>query len=107
MIQRGRVFAWCDEAVAYEVVPRARWKRSFMLKRAMFRGMVSLQHPTTDARSVAKSLIAVPVYVALLPLAAARGQAWLMRCMVSLCDHLGRLLAVIGIRPIKEPYVVG
>jgi succinoglycan biosynthesis protein ExoM len=31
MIEQGRVFIWCNEAVAYEVVPAIRWKRTFML----------------------------------------------------------------------------
>ena len=28
-----------------------------------------------------------------------------MTCLISLCDHVGRLLAVVGIRPIRESYV--
>ena len=38
MIDHGHVFIWCNEAVAYEVVPPIRWKRTFMLKRALLRG---------------------------------------------------------------------
>ena len=46
MIDRGHVFVWCDEAVAYEVVPPVRWRRTFMLRRALLRGRISLLHPT-------------------------------------------------------------
>jgi len=28
-----------------------------------------------------------------------------MTCLVKLCDHVGRLLAAVGIRPIRESYV--
>jgi hypothetical protein len=28
-----------------------------------------------------------------------------MTCLLRLCDHLGKLLALVGIRPITEPYV--
>ena len=41
MIQKGHVFIWCDEAVAYEVVPAIRWKRGFMLRRALLQGSSS------------------------------------------------------------------
>jgi hypothetical protein len=32
-LANGRVFVWCDEAVAHEVVPPERWKGSFHIKR--------------------------------------------------------------------------
>jgi hypothetical protein len=28
-----------------------------------------------------------------------------MKLLVSLCDHLGKLLAVVGINPIRDQYV--
>ena len=105
MIAKGHVFVWCDEAVAYEVVPPIRWKRTFILRRALLRGATSLAHPTVGAREIAKSLIAVPAYAAALPFAMALGQHHLMKLMVKLCDHAGRLLAVVGIRPVNQPYV--
>jgi hypothetical protein len=33
------------------------------------------------------------------------GEDRFMSCLVSLCDHLGRLLALLGITPITEAYV--
>lgn len=105
MIEKGHVFIWCDEAVAYEVVPPIRWKRTFMLRRALLRGATSLVHPTFGARDVVKSVIAVPAYTAGLPIALLLGQDRFMSLMIKLCDHAGRLMALVGIRPIKEPYV--
>src|SRR5215468_6987654 len=32
MIAKGYTFIWCNEAVAFEVVPPVRWRRTFMLK---------------------------------------------------------------------------
>jgi succinoglycan biosynthesis protein ExoM len=104
-IEKGAVFVWCAEAIAYEVVPPARWKRGFMLRRALLRGAISLLHPTAGAAHVARSLVAVPAYAAALPFALCAGQGAFMMCLVKLCDHAGRLLAVLGIRPIGEPYV--
>ena len=105
MIRRGHVFVWCDEAVAFEVVPPVRWERQFMLRRALLRGAVSLLHPTVGASHIGKSLIAVPAYLAALPFALCAGQAPFMKYLVKLCDHAGRLLALVGVRPVSEPYV--
>jgi glycosyltransferase involved in cell wall biosynthesis len=105
MIEKGHVFIWCDEAVAFEAVPALRWRRRFMLKRALLRGAMSLRHPTFGARHVATSLIAIPTYIAYLPLALMLGQSDFMNCLVRLFDHAGRLLAVAGIHPVAERYV--
>lgn len=101
----GYRFVWCDEAVVYEVVPPVRWKRGFMLRRALLRGAVSLKHPTFGAKDVVKSVIAVPAYVAMLPISLCLGQARFMRYLVRLFDHLGRLFALVGIKPVRGAYV--
>ena len=61
--------------------------------------------PTFGFRSIAKSLLAVPLYVLVLPFALMAGQDKFMGLLVRLCDHLGKLLAIVGINPIKEQYV--
>ncbi len=76
-----------------------------MLKRALLRGAVSLVHPTSRPSAIDRSVIAAPVYTAVLPVALLLGQGRFMTCLVKLCDHVGRLLAVVGIRPIRESYV--
>lgn len=105
MIENGHRFIWCEEAVAYEVVPPVRWKRSFMLKRALLRGGATPLHPTFGPRDILKSVIAVPAYSLALPFALVLGHHRFMRVMISLCDHVGKLLACLGIRPIKVAYV--
>lgn len=105
MIEQGHKFVWCHEAMAYEIIPASRWKRSFLLRRALFRGKVSLLHPTSRLLEVAKSIIAVPVYSAALPIMLVLGQGTFMRYLVKLCDHSGKLLALIGVSPVKESYV--
>jgi succinoglycan biosynthesis protein ExoM len=105
MIEKGHVFIWCDEAVAYEVVPPIRWKRTFMLRRALLRGANSLLHPTSGVLDIAKSIFAVPAYTIILPFSLILGQASFMSCLVKLFDHLGKLLALLGIHPVKEAYV--
>lgn len=105
LIENGHSFIWCHEAMAYETVPPARWKRTFMLRRALLRGATFRQHSGFGARQVFSSVIAVPVYAAALPFALALGQSRFMLLLVKLCDHLGRLLALAGVNPIREPYV--
>jgi succinoglycan biosynthesis protein ExoM len=96
MIGKGHVFVWCDEAMAHEIVPPVRWKVSFMLRRALLRGKVSLQHPTTGFIEVAKSFLAVPAYALMLPLLFCAGRHHFMRFLVKICDHLGRIMAALG-----------
>ena len=104
-IEAGHVFVWCDEAVAYEFVPPVRWKRSFMLRRAFLRGATARLHPTEVTSGLAKSIIAVPLYTAALPIALLIGHHRFMLLLVKLCDHLGKLLAFVGLNPIKDQYV--
>jgi succinoglycan biosynthesis protein ExoM len=104
-IASGHSFVWCNEAVAYEVVPRGRWKRSFMIRRALLRGSIEPKTPNFGFNDIARSLVAVPVYIILLPVALLIGQHKFMELLVSLFDHIGKLLAVAGINPVKEQYV--
>jgi len=106
VIDKGFVFIWCSEAVSYEIVPPMRWKRSILIRRALLRGAVSLFDPNFGAREIAKSTIAVPIYTIALPFALLLGQHRFMDLLVRLCDHLGRLLAVLGLNPVSEPYVI-
>jgi len=106
MIQKGCNFVWCAEAVAYEVVPPFRWKRTFMLRKALFRGAIAPLHATFGPRVIAKSLVAVPAYSFALPFALMLGQHRFMGLTVKLFHHLGMLLALVGIRPIRDQYVM-
>jgi succinoglycan biosynthesis protein ExoM len=105
MIERGHKFIWCDEAVAYEVVPPIRWKRSFMLRRALLNGSMQPKTAAFGMRDVLISIIAVSVYTIALPFAMVLGQHKVMDLLVRMFDHLGKLLAFVGLNPIKDPYV--
>jgi len=105
MMQNRRVFTWCDEAVVHEVVPPARWRRSFLVRQALFRGIFSLRNHGFPLPLIATSVIAVPVYALTLPVALVLGQAPFMRYVYRLSYHAGRLLALLGINPIRRSYV--
>jgi succinoglycan biosynthesis protein ExoM len=104
MIANGYRFIWCNEALAFEVVPPVRWKRTFMLKRALLRGTYCVQHPVSHFRAVAKSMVAVPIYAAALPFTLLLGHHRFMTLLVKLFDHLGRLLAFVGLNPVRKQY---
>ena len=105
MIQKGYVFIWCDEAVAYEVIPPSRWKRAFMLRKALLRGACSFLNPDQRGLNIAKSITSIPVYAAALPFALLLGHHRFMTLLVKIFNHRGRLLAVIGINPTEEQYI--
>jgi glycosyltransferase involved in cell wall biosynthesis len=101
MTQAGCVFIWCNEAPAYELIPPSRWKRSFMFSRAFLRGKNILKHPIGRYRNIVTSLAAVPLYGLALPLMFLGGQAYFMKYAIKFCDHVGRLLALIGCSPVS------
>jgi glycosyltransferase involved in cell wall biosynthesis len=104
MIERGRVFVWCNEAVVYEWVPSLRWKRSFLMRRALLRGKMALkQH--RGFGDLAKSLFAVIGYILALPILFVVGHHLFMKYLIKTCDHFGKLLAFMGLDPIQEKYV--
>ena len=105
MIDKGHKFIWCNEALAYEIEPPMRWNRTFILRRALLRGKISIVHPTFGLREIVTSVVAVPVYLATLPFAFLLGQGKFMSCLIKLFDHLGRLLALLRINPVGEAYV--
>ena len=77
-----------------------------MIRRALLQGAASRLHPTFGARDIAISMIAVPAWAIC---AAVRICVWdtarFMSALVRLFNHLGRLLAFVGINPVTEPYV--
>lgn len=102
MMEAGHKFIWCNEALVYEVIPPTRWSPKFMMKRALLGGRNSLLHPKGRWLAVAKSVIAVPAYALALPFLQLAGYHYFMKYLVKLCDHAGRLLALLGLNPVRE-----
>jgi glycosyltransferase involved in cell wall biosynthesis len=103
-IDKGFVFIWCNEAVAYEIVPPIRWNRRFMLRRALLRGKISVRHPDAK-KSILKSMVALPLYLVALPFMLPFGHHFFMKYLIKLSDHAGRLLAFANLNPIRESYI--
>jgi succinoglycan biosynthesis protein ExoM len=100
----GHRFVWCNEAVAYEWVPAIRWKRTFMVRRALLRGKMALNH-RRGLGDLAKSLVALVGYGLALPVFLVIGHHFFMKYLIRACDHAGKLLAFANINPVREKYV--
>jgi len=106
-IDQRHTFIWCNEAPVYETVPPSRWKCGFMLRRALLRGATAVLHPTFGSWKIMKSITAVFLYTVALPFSLLIGYHHFMSLLVRLFDHLGALLALLGLNPIKSEYVTG
>lgn len=106
MIKKGNTFIWCNEAPVYESVPAERCKRSFMLRRALLRGKVSLLQPYFSIVDIFKSVIAVSIYTIILPVFFLIGHHIFMKYLIKNFDHIGRLMTVGGFDLIKEKYIL-
>ena len=102
--KRGRRFVWCDEAPVYEWVPPIRWKRSFMVRRALLRGRMALNHKRGFG-DLAKSFLALIGYTLALPVLLIVGHDLFMKYLIKACDHAGKLLAFANLNPVREKYV--
>jgi succinoglycan biosynthesis protein ExoM len=102
MIEKGFTFVWCNEAIVYELVPPSRCSLAYLLRRALLRGSTFPMRRAKAMRSLAKSLIAVPVYTLFLPILVLGGQQTFYRYLIKLFDHASRILAFIGVRVIKD-----
>jgi glycosyltransferase involved in cell wall biosynthesis len=102
MMKKGRRFFWCNEAVVHEAVPERRQSRAYHLKRAMIRGLINAEQLPAFGLGTLKSFVAVIAYSLSLPFMALVGHHLFMKYLIRDCDHLGKLLACCGIRPVSK-----
>jgi succinoglycan biosynthesis protein ExoM len=57
--------------------------------------------------SLIKSAVAIVLYTSCLPLFFVMGHHVFMRYLIKIFDHLGKILAFLGIDLVKEKYVMG
>ena len=107
IIESGKKIVWSNEAPVFETIPPARWKRSILTKRALLRGKVAFRSKEFRTRNLLKSVCAIILYTGILPFLAIAGHHVFMKYLIKCCDHAGKILAFIGIDPVKEKYVGG
>lgn len=102
MSERGLLFVWCDEAVVHERISPARCRLSYLLRSALLRGNNRKKLKKNQPRLLVTSLVAIPIYLVLLPFSALVSWAGFIRFLVKVCDHSGRVLAFWGLNPIHQ-----
>lgn len=102
MMEKGYLFVWCNEAFVYENVPLNRLKRGYFLKRALLRGVVNSKHISLISFNSLKSVIAFVFYTLALPFFLLIGQHLFMKYLIKDCDHIGKLLALCGVRVVDQ-----
>ena len=75
-----------------------------MLRRALLRGAKTPYQ--RNWLTYLKPIVAVPVYLAMLPFLFFIRHDLFMKYLIKAFDHLGRLFSLFGFRPIKETYVM-
>lgn len=101
-VKQGKIFAWCNEAPVYETVTPERMNRSYFLKRALLRGVVNAKSQPFNILGVLKSIMALLIYIASLPIMLLAGHHYFMNYLIKSCDHIGKVLSSFGVDVIKE-----
>jgi succinoglycan biosynthesis protein ExoM len=104
-IDDGHVFVWCNEAPVYETVPPVRWKRTFIIKKAILRGKVFYETFPNRPFQILKALLAVTVYTISLPFLLICGHHIFMTYLEKDCYHIGTILTALGFNLVKQKYV--
>jgi succinoglycan biosynthesis protein ExoM len=105
MMDASRTFVWCDEAIVNEVVPAERWKRWYLIRRAILRGQNGT--PFADLVGVVKSVVAVPLYSLALPILFLTGQHRFVLYLMKIGEHSGKLFGLLGVRLMGNKYITG
>jgi succinoglycan biosynthesis protein ExoM len=105
-IEAGCRFVWSAEAIAYEVIPPERWTRMYQIRRSVLIGEEERKMGTVNLKRIVKALIAVPLYMLMLPFLLLLGQHRFMDYLVRLCEHGARLLSLLGLRILHGAYNV-
>jgi hypothetical protein len=72
----------------------------------MLRGKVAFETASNKHFSFLKSILAALIYTLGLPFLLLPGQHVFMKYVVKDCDHIGKVLAAVGIDVVNEKYVI-
>ena len=101
---QGKIFVWCNEAFVNESVPLERLTRAYFLRRAILRGVANSEKISILSFNTLKSIMAIFLYTAMLPLLLLL--VWrhdlFMRFLIRNCDHIGKVLALCGLKVVNQ-----
>lgn len=105
MMEKGKIFVWCNEACVFETVLPERQTRMYYIRRAFTRGMTEAWATSFLRMGTLRSLLAIVLYTAALPILFLLGQHLFMRYLVKDCDHIAKILGYMGMKLVAErPY---
>jgi len=102
MMERGFIFIWCNEAIAHEIIPPAKWHIKNMIRKAFIRGKMSAQYPGSKFIMASKSISAISAYALSLPFLLILDYQLFIEYLVKIGDHSGRIIAIILKPRIKD-----
>lgn len=106
MINQGRVFVWCNEAIAYETVPPERWKRLFHIKKSLRIGGLTGEKARKGELGggviYLKVLSALCIYGTALPFSFLISQCIGMRCLSKAAYNFGWVFGFLGLTILRE-----
>jgi len=102
LVRSGCTFVWCAGARVHEEVPGDRQKRNYYIRRAFLRGVTTAADESPLSLGTLKSIAAVVLYTASLPLLVLTAHHLFMRYLVKDCDHAAKLLAHCGVMLARE-----
>jgi succinoglycan biosynthesis protein ExoM len=105
VMRKGRVFVWCDEAVAFETVPPERWKASYYIKRFIRIGGLTGEEQRTKGlpgRGLARVIAVFCAYAVLLPFTVFIGKHMFMRYLVKCAYNMALLSGYFGLVLIRN-----
>jgi glycosyltransferase involved in cell wall biosynthesis len=102
LLRDGCRLVWSDEACVHERVPPERLLAGYFVRRALLRGVANAQQSALLSVGAGKSVLAIGCYLLTLPVAAVLGRHRFMRVLLPLCDHLGKVLALCGVRIVSR-----
>ena len=104
-LRSGRVFVWCDEAVALETVPPERWTAAFHIKRFWRSGTISgegIRAGRLPATLIARNLLLGTACAAALPLSLMLPKHARVRVAQKLAYCTGVITACCGLSVFRE-----
>ncbi|MBI9097298.1 MAG: glycosyltransferase family 2 protein [Spirochaetaceae bacterium] len=102
LLKAGCRFVWCNEANVYEEVPLDRQTKKYYINRAFIRGANAAKYDKLLSFSTIKSITAIFIYLLIIPFLFVRGQYLVMKYFEKSCNHISKILAMLGIKIIQE-----
>jgi succinoglycan biosynthesis protein ExoM len=103
--RNGRVFVWCDEAVAYEAVPPERWKATFHIKRLWRSGTISgerMRDGRLPSNLVARNLLGLGACAVAMPVSLVLPKHLWMRVAQKFAYCAGVVTAYFGLSMFRD-----